>query len=101
MLQASNREQSRLTVDIPDPELVVSDKSPLGSPRVARDKTVMSLVEMDLSVLFKFIKPYDGNRETLNSFLVNCDNAIGLASEVQKNIIFKYIISHKGKWLWN
>lgn len=90
MLQAS---KSKLTVDISDPEPVVSDKSPLGSPRVTRAKTAMSLVDMELSVLFKFIKPYDGNRETLNSFLVNCDNAISLASEGQKNILFKYIIS--------
>ncbi|KAG7297043.1 hypothetical protein JYU34_019968 [Plutella xylostella] len=49
--------------------------------------------ELDFGTLFKFVKPYDGNRETLNSFLVNCDNAINLASDQQKPILFKFILS--------
>lgn len=46
----------------------------------------------DLSILLKFIKPYDGNRETLNSFIVNCDNAFDLANTTQKPTLFKYIL---------
>lgn len=49
--------------------------------------------DMDLNVLLKFIKPYDGKRETLNSFILNCNNALELASETQKVILFKYILS--------
>ncbi|KAJ0177013.1 hypothetical protein K1T71_007022 [Dendrolimus kikuchii] len=49
--------------------------------------------ELDLNTLFKFIKAYDGSRETLNSFLVNCENAYELASETQRTILFKYILS--------
>lgn len=50
-------------------------------------------ITMDLNVLFKFIKPYNGNRETLNSFLIDCNNVIELATEAQRPIIVKYILS--------
>lgn len=90
-------EDKRLTLDIPIPEQVTSDtvtKSPVLSPRVTRRATAaLTMVELELSILFKFIKPYDGSRETLNSFLVNCDNAFELASDTQKSILFKYILS--------
>lgn len=56
-----------------------------------KDETMT--VAIELSVLMKFIKPYDGNRETLNPFINNCDNAITLASLSQQEIIFKYIQS--------
>lgn len=46
-----------------------------------------------IGTLFKFVKPFDGSRDKLNSFLINCNNAINLASECQKNILFKYILS--------
>lgn len=48
--------------------------------------------ELELNILLKFIKPYDGSRETLNSFLINCNNAYDLATEAQKSIVFKYIL---------
>ncbi|XP_072948718.1 uncharacterized protein [Epargyreus clarus] len=47
---------------------------------------------MDVNTLFKFIKPYDGNRECLNSFIINCNNAFELASDIQKPILLKYIL---------
>ncbi|CAK1543112.1 unnamed protein product [Leptosia nina] len=50
-------------------------------------------VDIEIGTLFKFIKSFDGTREKLNSFLSNCDNAISLASETQKPILFKYILS--------
>lgn len=46
-----------------------------------------------IGTLFKFIKPFDGSREKLNSFLTNCNNAINLTSDAQKTILFKYILS--------
>lgn len=48
---------------------------------------------VQIGTLFKFIKPFDGTREKLNSFLTNCDNAIALASEAQKSILFKFVLS--------
>lgn len=51
-----------------------------------------SKLEVELSTLLKFIKPFDGCREKLNSFLVNCNNAYELASDSQKDILFKYIL---------
>ena len=46
-----------------------------------------------LNILLKIIKPYDGSRDTINIFLSNCNNAYELASEPQKFILFKYILS--------
>lgn len=49
--------------------------------------------KVTLSVLTKFIKPYDGDRQTLPAFLTNCGNAISLAAPDQQQILVKYIIS--------
>lgn len=49
--------------------------------------------QIPLNVILKFIKPFDGTREKLNPFINNCDNAVSLASSLQENIVFKYIIS--------
>lgn len=78
-------EESKLQIDIPAelPDL----KSPILSPRITRQT-----VEMELNTLLKFVKPYDGSREKLNSFINNCNNTYELASEAQKPIIFKYIL---------
>lgn len=46
-----------------------------------------------LNIILKFIKPYNGNRETLNAFLNNCQNAIELAGPSQQSIVLKYILS--------
>lgn len=46
-----------------------------------------------LSVLTKFIKPYNGDRELLPAFLTNCENAFSLASTDQQNVLCKYIVS--------
>lgn len=46
-----------------------------------------------IGTLFKFVKPFDGSREKLNPFINNCDNAIALASEAYKPILFKFILS--------
>lgn len=57
-----------------------------------RNTTMTPKLDIELSTLLKFIKPYDGSREKLNSFLVNCNNAYELASDSQKDILFKYIL---------
>lgn len=46
-----------------------------------------------IQVLCNFINPYQGERETLSAFLTNCQNALELASESQKSLLLKYIIS--------
>lgn len=87
-------EDSELTVTIPELVPPSEPKSPVSSPRLTRSAVAAAIMaELDLNTLFKFIKPYDGSRETVNSFIINCNNAYGLASESQKPILFKYIIS--------
>lgn len=83
---------------VPKPESVVETISAPETPRECRSPTSRSSrtelphVEVELSTLLKFIKPYNGNKETLNSFLLNCNNAYDMASEIQKPILFKYVL---------
>lgn len=49
--------------------------------------------KVTLNVLTKFIKPFNGDRETLPAFLTNCDNAMSLAASDQQPILCKYILS--------
>ncbi|KAL0868268.1 hypothetical protein ABMA27_007799 [Loxostege sticticalis] len=86
-----------------NPEVVLTDVEeesqdqflpPPGPNTRSKKKAAAVIVKpiVDLPTLLKFIKPYDGCREQLNSFLVNCNNAYELASESQKDILFKYIL---------
>lgn len=59
----------------------------------SKPKSVTMSDKITLSVLTKFIKPYNGDRETLPAFLTNCENAISLASPEQQTVLCKYIIS--------
>lgn len=97
MPKVPKSKEGKLNVDIPNLDQVTSDisgKSPLTSPRFTRRTTaIIAMAELDLNILFEFVKSYDGNRETLNSFLVNCDNAFELASDFQRPILFKFILS--------
>lgn len=57
-------------------------------------KAEFSLSEQfPINVLCNFISPYKGDRETLNAFLTNCQNALDLASPSQKTLLNKYILS--------
>lgn len=85
----SKSEDNKLHLDIPE---LPPSPEPVKSPRVTRSTSVQH-INMELNTLFKFIKSYDGCRETLNSFLINCTNAHDLATEPQKPILFKYILS--------
>lgn len=98
-LVMSNEElKSKLTLNIPTP----TDQSlPSGSHSIHTETrsrsnksspSVNTKLEMDLNILLKFIKPYDGDREKLNSFLINCNNAYDLANESQKPVLFKFIL---------
>ncbi|CAH4038058.1 unnamed protein product [Pieris brassicae] len=49
--------------------------------------------KMDLNILLKFIKPFDGSREKLIPFLNNCGNAYDLASDSKRSVLLKYILS--------
>lgn len=55
--------------------------------------TGSSMEQIPLSILIKFIKPYNGDRDKLSSFIKNCENAINLANLAQTDILFKYIVS--------
>lgn len=65
----------------------------MAKPDSKKDLRDIKDEEISLNVILKFIKPFDGSREKLNAFLVNCDNAISLSSSSQEDIVFKYIIS--------
>ncbi|CAH3818633.1 unnamed protein product [Pieris brassicae] len=49
--------------------------------------------KMDLNILLKFIKPFDGSGEKLIPFLNNCGNAYDLASDSKRSVLLKYILS--------
>lgn len=86
----------KLTINIPEPGSPSETKTPVGSPRLTRAAAAaaaMAQIELDLNTLFKFIKPFDGTREKVNSFIINCNNAYDLASEGQKPILFRFILS--------
>lgn len=84
------------TLQVPQDTMLASeseDDRPLERTTRSKKANVCSVMpELDLNILLKFIKPYDGSRETLNSFIINCNNAYDLANASQKAIIFKYII---------
>lgn len=50
-------------------------------------------MHLRVNTLFKFIKPFDGSRERLVSFINNCQNAYSLASEQKQQILLKQILS--------
>lgn len=82
--------------DLKTPEPGASNtenKPPVDNSSRSSKETSNKMSTLELSILFKFIKPYDGSRETLNPFLVNCENALSLAADTQKPIVFKFILS--------
>lgn len=96
MPKLSKVEDSKLTLNIQETVTPSDDKSksPIGSPRLTRAATAAAtMAELGLNTLFKFIKSYDGSRETVNSFIINCNNAYELATESQRPILLKYILS--------
>lgn len=44
---------------------------------------------LPLSLLFKFIRPFDGNRNEFNTFIKNCNSAFRMATPTQESkVIF-------------
>ncbi|CAH1645342.1 unnamed protein product [Spodoptera littoralis] len=61
---------------------------------IKMSKAEISLSEQyPIKILCDFIDTYNGDRETLAAFLTNCQNSLGLASESQKKLLLKYILS--------
>lgn len=87
MSKVTKTEDSKIGIDNPSTQV-----TELKPPSNSKNSKFTNL-EMELNILFKFIKPYDGSRETINSFINNCNNAYEQASESQKPILFKYILS--------
>lgn len=83
----------------PDSDGPLPSPRPIPSKGKGRGKTTKVATvmapdqEIDLNILLKFIKPFDGSREKINSFIINCNNAIDLASAQQEPILFKYVLS--------
>lgn len=57
------------------------------------DESEVPQERMPLSLLFKFIKPFNGNRNELLTFVQNCNSAYQLAQPNQTNHLFLYIVS--------
>lgn len=97
MPKTSTAEESKLTLNIKEAASAGDEKTPVSSPRLTRAAAAAAAAtmttELGLNTLFKFIKSYDGSRETVNSFIINCNNAYELATEPQKPILLKYILS--------
>lgn len=88
MPKSCDEDDKRLSVIIP--ETFTASNKCHSAPITPKGHS--ESLAMDLNILLKFIKPYDGSRETLNSFIINCNNAYDLASESQKPVLFKYIL---------
>lgn len=55
---------------------------------------------LPITFLLRFIKPYNGSLEDLNSFISDCNKAFSLASSSQKLVLLDYVqtqISGKAK----
>lgn len=48
---------------------------------------------INLSLLFKFIKPFNGNKAELSTFIQNCNSAFTLAQPHQTPHLFLYVVS--------
>ena len=67
----------------------IDEKLPkLSAPSVEPDGESISL-----NLLLKLIKPFDGDRDKLNTFLSECERAFNLAKEVQKPVFFDYALT--------
>lgn len=62
-------------------------------PKPESSKVTIMTEKVTLSVLTKFIKGYNGDRELLPAFLTDCDNAMSLATPDQQSVLCKFIIS--------
>lgn len=61
--------------------------------KMEKSNITVSDPNVQFNILMKFIKPFDGERHKLSSFIKNCDNAISLSSSSQTDLLFKFILS--------
>lgn len=87
----SLQEEQFLDSEAQNPPIVPGPSKPVT--RSATASANAPKPEIELGILLKFIKPFDGNREKLNPFIYNCQSAFSLANDIQKPILFKYILS--------
>lgn len=83
-----------------DDSLISEDESsdssvvePERNPEKGKHTKVKMSSSVTLGVLTKFIKSYNGDKESLPAFLTNCDNAMSLATTEQQNVLCKFILS--------
>lgn len=79
------------TLRIPSPSKMATGSK--DQPGPSRSNSTLEEDKIELNVLLKFIKPFDGSRDRLNPFLANCQNAYNLASKSQKPILFRFMLS--------
>lgn len=79
----------------------MSDISSIKSEKSEKSNNSKSKEEtLPITFLIKFIKPFDGSRDELSSFISDCNKAFSLASIKQKLVLLDYIqtqISGKAK----
>lgn len=97
--RSQSTSEDKTNIPVPPPLPPNTQSSPGGSqsgtvrqPIQVTDpddfRSISNLVE--INTLFKFIKPFDGDREKLVPFLNNCDSAFNLANEDQGTILLAY-----------
>lgn len=64
----------------------VNNSNPIQNVVSASDYEIIPI-----STLFKFIHPFDGNRDELTAFLTDCNHAFRLAAEPQKHLLLSFI----------
>lgn len=73
----------------------MSDDKPSSSTSNQTEESCADEIEADeelpLALLFKFIRPFNGERSELNTFIQNCNSAIQLAQPHQTSKLFLYI----------
>lgn len=63
--------------------------NPVSDPKTVK----MEKSTIKFEVLMRFIKTFNGDRDRLSPFIKNCENAMNMANEHQKPILFQYILS--------
>lgn len=70
-----------------------AENQTMTTPSTSSTSTLPRQDKLSLSELFKFISPFDGNRDELASFLANCDAAFEIAHDSQLGILLRFVIT--------
>lgn len=94
-------QNNKITLDTPPLTTQTTHTVPPGTSKqtskeskanTPRSRSPVPMADLNIDTILKFVKSYDGSRDTLNAFITNCNNAHELASDAQKPILFKYIL---------